>query len=139
MSTLSFFDFYFIEQGETQDHGTTDDLPQTHGLFQPEGGEQDGNKRIDVAQNRHLLTGQVFHGGEIHAVGKAGAAGRNLPRVFLFRLLSPAASPWLVLAGGERRAAFVQRKTHAPSVEKPNWIYLLHQPVLYGILMLFAK
>ena len=60
---------FFIPKSKAQNQDAADYLQERHAFTENGDGNENGNQRIDVAQDRGFLTAQIFQSGEIQAVG----------------------------------------------------------------------
>ena len=58
-----------VPKGKAQNQGAAHRLPKGHVLAEEGNRNQHRHERVDVAEHRRLLPGQLFEGGKIHAVG----------------------------------------------------------------------
>ena len=64
--------FPFSQQRASDDEDRPQDLDRGHGLLQEHSGEEQCRHGIDIAQQRHRLSGDLLQSGEIQEIGKTG-------------------------------------------------------------------
>ena len=62
------FEGNLIPKREAEDEHAADDLPGGHRFAEDGDRDDDGDERVDVAEDRRFLTGELLERGEIHAI-----------------------------------------------------------------------